>query len=65
MHSNGTRARANDSMHILNETENDLLKPINENRTSSSVPNPFVQARAERLRTLEVTVQNEATQQGQ
>jgi hypothetical protein len=42
MPSNGTRARANDSMHILIDTEDDLLKPINENRTNPNLENPFV-----------------------
>ena len=30
-------------------TGQDLLKPVNENPTDSSIPNPFVQARIQRL----------------
>lgn len=36
-----------DSTHILIETEDDLLKPINVNWTSPSLKNPFVVAHNE------------------
>ena len=53
-----------DSMHQLVETGNDLLKPINENPTNSSVPNPFAQARSERVRQFEETGTNATAQPG-
>ncbi len=54
----------NKSIHRLVETGNDLLKPLNENPTSSNAPNPFVEARSERLRQLEETARNGAASQG-
>jgi len=53
-----------DSAHKLIDMRDDLLKPINQNHTNPNVPNPFVQARHERLRQAEQAAANAATQQG-
>lgn len=73
MASNQNRAQAKDAIHDLLaseavheivETGHDLLKPVNENPTNSSIPNPFVLARAQFLRRREAAGQNAETQAG-
>lgn len=65
MASNPNRARANDSMHMLVDTGDDLLKPINVNLTNPKIENPFVRAHAEHLRKLAEKPQNGQMRQGQ